>query len=61
MDDVLVHRPTLQPVEVLVQPLCIVSGTNIVAAVLAPMDRRAAADHLPPDARRGQDEIVRPA
>ena len=57
--DVLVHGPTLQAVEVLVQPLVLL-GDEALAAVEAPMHVRPALDHLPLDARRGEHEVERP-
>ena len=57
VDDVLVHGPALQPVQVLVQPL-VPLGQERPLAVLAPMAGGGAADHLPADAPRGELQVV---
>jgi hypothetical protein len=57
MDDMLVHRPTFQAVEVLVKPL-VSPGQERLLTSLAPMEGGGAADHLPSDTAWSEFKII---
>src|SRR5262249_31408193 len=57
MDDMLVHRPTLQPVEVFVSPL-VTFWQEGLFALLAPIAVGRAVHNLPPHATRGKLQVV---
>ena len=57
VDDVLVYRPALQPVQVLVPPLVRVGQERLARNPALVLDGRAA-DHLPVDATRRELQVV---
>ena len=56
VDNVLVHGPTLQAVEVLVPPF-VSLGLEPLLAVLAPMPEASAAEHLAADASAAELKV----
>jgi hypothetical protein len=55
MDNMLVHRPTFQAMEVLIKPV-VSPGQERLLTSQTPMEGCGAADHLPSDSTRSEFE-----